>query len=120
MEGGEITVSLDTAELVAAPPSEVPESVFTYDVDLELGNGVAELSRAGNEVTLYSFGTNDWAIVLPDGRYTGSNVVDRYLAFYNRSRDAAQRRRDRSATKSKSSTSRAGSDACRPPALARQ
>ena len=57
-----------------------------FDVDLELGAGrVAQLSRAGNQATLYSFATNDWAIVLPDGRYTGSDVVDRYLAFYNRS-----------------------------------
>ena len=85
-EGSEISVSLDTAELVAAPPSELPESAFMFEVDLEPGaDRVAQLSRAGNQATLYSFGTNDWAIVLPDGRYTGSDVVDRYLAFYNRS-----------------------------------
>ena len=85
-EGSEISISLSTAELVAAPPSELPQSELTYDVDLELGaDRVARLSRAGNQATLYSFGTNDWAIVLADGRYTGSAVIDRYLAFYNRS-----------------------------------
>ncbi|HET7544397.1 MAG TPA: hypothetical protein VFK05_31215 [Polyangiaceae bacterium] len=86
-EGSALTVSLETGELLAAPPSKVPESAYTYDVDLALGNGVAQLSRAGNQATLYSFGTgtSDWAIVLPDGRYAGSDPVDRYLAFYDRS-----------------------------------
>jgi hypothetical protein len=85
-EGSEISVSLETAEVLAAPPSELPESALAYDVDLALGSDrVAQLSRAGKQATLYSFGKDDWAIVLPDGRYTGSDPVDRYLAFYDHS-----------------------------------
>lgn len=35
-------------------------------------------------VTAYDLGARDWALVLPDGRFTGTDMAMRYLAFYRR------------------------------------
>jgi hypothetical protein len=75
----------------SAPRPDVAYLPEVCELDVSAGSSVTISRRGQALVTFFDLTPTEWAIVLPDGRFTGTADAASYLAFYNRAGDAWRR-----------------------------